>query len=306
MFELITDEPMAMSVMATFETQPVVDSPPQTKVFSEHSKELVQAADMFGIGNLKVEAEGWYVDSTSITLENFVENLEFADAKKCALLKERVMDFLVRNEERVLDRLMAARSNAGGGGGGSGSGGVPQTESMLTDFLTALARSKRPLEDDSDDDDDDYDVKTMPINKMRRMLDERGLDVDGTREMLVGELERHLRCMIVVEGAGIPEINGRYARRGSNDGVPMYRMNAAYDGSDVEFTLFRCKLTDNSRRWYISIVPPNARPGTSRDVDYYTAVPDTKGGDGPPTERWMCIPGGAAARSSSAPTVRFA
>ena len=45
------------------------------------------------------------------------------------------------------------------------------------------------------------------------------------------------------------------------------------------------------RRWYISIVPMNSHPGTTRDIDFYAAVPSTNETiDFPPRKNWMCIP----------------
>ena len=45
------------------------------------------------------------------------------------------------------------------------------------------------------------------------------------------------------------------------------------------------------RRWYISIVPMSSHPGTTKDIDFYAAVPS--GNDNiylPPRKNWMCIP----------------
>eukprot|EP00581_Thalassiosira_minuscula_P009629 CAMPEP_0183706746 /NCGR_PEP_ID=MMETSP0737-20130205/3501_1 /TAXON_ID=385413 /ORGANISM="Thalassiosira miniscula, Strain CCMP1093" /LENGTH=368 /DNA_ID=CAMNT_0025934241 /DNA_START=164 /DNA_END=1270 /DNA_ORIENTATION=+ len=222
------------------------------KIFSEKCKDIIDIADRFGVGNLKVEAEGWYVKSTPITLDNFVENLYFSDTKKCALLKEKVMDFLVQNEIPALDKLAKVD--------------VPQSESMLTDFLTASARKKRQ-------ERNDYQLKTMSINSLRRNLDRRGLDVDGTREILVSTLQGCYSAEgAVVEGAGTPQVNGFYKQSGNFDGAPMYRKSATYQGEKIKFTLFRCSLTDRSRRWYISIVPDDIDPGTTRDRDFYCAV----------------------------------
>lgn len=52
---------------------------------------------------------------------------------------------------------------------------------------------------------------------------------------------------IVVEGCGVPEINGIYVQAGVFDGVPKYTQVVRYNGRDEEFSLFRCKLTDNTR-----------------------------------------------------------
>eukprot|EP00804_Cyclotella_cryptica_P003556 CCRYP_002177-RC/>CCRYP_002177-RC protein AED:0.09 eAED:0.09 QI:151/1/1/1/0.8/0.83/6/655/3175 len=64
---------------------------------------------------------------------------------------------------------------------------------------------------------------------------------------------------ILVEGCGIPDINGVYKRCGHCDDVPKYSKTGVWDGREEDFMLFRCKLTDNTRRWYISIVPGNSK-----------------------------------------------
>ena len=51
----------------------------------------------------------------------------------------------------------------------------------------------------------------------------------------------------VVEGCGISEINGVYKRNGKCDNVSKYVRQCQYRGSDEEFTLFRCKLMDQTR-----------------------------------------------------------
>lgn len=143
------------------------------KLFKDHSREIIEAADKYNCPNLKVEAEVWYVKSTTITMENVLDNFYFADTKKCALLKEKVMDFIVDNGRDVLDTLSAHD--------------LPQSQDMLSDILTAVTKGKG--------DEKDYDgvdpakFKTMSIHTLRRKLHARGLKVDGTREMLIAALK---------------------------------------------------------------------------------------------------------------------
>ena len=89
---------------------------------------------------------------------------------------------------------------------------------------------------------------------------------------------------MIVQNCGTPEINGTYKRAGSHDGVSKFTKRCFYDGKDDEFSLFRCKLTDNTKRWYISIVPMNSHPGTSKDIDFYTAFTDD---NHPPRHNWQ-------------------
>ncbi len=70
-----------------------------------HAGDIINAADKYSIVNLKLEAEAAYVKSMTITTENVMDILLYADAKNCALLKEAVFDFLARNGEEVIAKL---------------------------------------------------------------------------------------------------------------------------------------------------------------------------------------------------------
>lgn len=123
-------------------------------------------------------------------------------------------------------------------------------------------------------------------------VDDSDIDDDDSRS----DEEESFR-EIIVKGAGAPEINGIYKRAGAFDHAPKYTRAVRYNGMDEEFSLFRCRLTDNTRRWYISIVPMNAHPGTTKDIDFYAAVPSREDNNSflPPGKGWMCIPGSGGA-----------
>ena len=96
-------------------------------------------------------------------------------------------------------------------------------------------------------------------------------------------------CGVEVKGCGIPDINGYFTQSGSCDGVPMYTKISIYQGHET-VSMFRCKIDDDTRRWYISIVPTDAaHPGTNQDNDFYAAIPDDKDGIFPPQANWMHI-----------------
>ena len=70
-----------------------------------HFKDIIDAADRYGIVLLKLEAEAWYVKETTIEVDNMMEHLLYADAKNCALLKEAVMDFIIENGVEILEKV---------------------------------------------------------------------------------------------------------------------------------------------------------------------------------------------------------
>ena len=131
------------------------------------AKAIIEAADRFGIVNLKLEAEACYVDTVEMTLDNIIEVVTYADSKNLALLKEHCMDFLscadkVEVAEKVSFDDMPSR--------------------LMKDLMVAMARS----ESKSSKGDE---LSTMRVSELRRLAHEKGLNVDGSREMLIASLK---------------------------------------------------------------------------------------------------------------------
>ena len=147
----------------------------------ENAKNLIDAANKFGVLSLKLEAEVCYIKSTTLVIYNILNNLHYADSKNYALLKETVIDFIVENVEDILLGKVSFDN-------------VPGL--VVTDVLTAVAaRGKK--EDDDDDASSGSDVSnnnnlnTMRVATLRNMLCDKGLDVDGTRESMIALLKEN-------------------------------------------------------------------------------------------------------------------
>jgi len=118
--------------------------------------------------NLKLEAEAAYVKSTKITMDNVMDNLLYADAKNCALLKEAVMNFLSANHYEASEKI-------------SFNDNVP--EHLMKDLLVAvgsISNSKKVAVDE---------LSTLSVSDLRRKLAEKGLDVDGSREAMIESIK---------------------------------------------------------------------------------------------------------------------
>jgi hypothetical protein len=132
-----------------------------------HTKAIIAVADRFGITNLKLEAEAYYVPLLTITFENAMEELIFAGSMNCALLKEEVIDFIIENKVTFVKKKML--SNA--------------PEGIINDVMTAIARKElREVGVENE-------FCMMSISDLRRLSSERGIDVDGSREALISKLE---------------------------------------------------------------------------------------------------------------------
>lgn len=99
----------------------------------ENTKDIIETADKFGLLALKLEAEMFYVNSTTFTTENAIDNFLYAQAQNCEFLKQAVMDFLLENAAAALDKVCFSN--------------VPN--SAIQDVLAAMARRKRKGDGDN-------------------------------------------------------------------------------------------------------------------------------------------------------------
>jgi len=136
-----------------------------------HARDIIDAADKYGVVNLKLEAEASFVVGATFTIENVMELLLYAESKNCALLKEASMDYIVENKAEVIKKLSFADM-------------IPGT--LMRDLLAAVSRGERNI-DGSDGDESQY--HSMRISELRKRSYEKGLNVDGSREMLIAALE---------------------------------------------------------------------------------------------------------------------
>ncbi len=162
-----------------------------------HAKDLIDAADKYSIVSLKLEAEVAYVNATQITMENAMENLLYADSKNCALLKETVMDYLVENDIEAANTSKISFDDFPG--------------HVVKDLLVATARSKREYNmgvDNKSNKDAASDLNTMRVSELRKWLQEKGLDVDGSREAMIETLRKNVHESVDESSSEEEEFDG--------------------------------------------------------------------------------------------------
>eukprot|EP00984_Skeletonema_dohrnii_P021478 scaffold10746_cov76-Skeletonema_dohrnii-CCMP3373.AAC.2 len=134
-----------------------------------HAQSIIDAADKYSIVNLKLEAEAVYVKDIDITMDNAIDNLLYADAKNLALLKEAVMDFLAENTEEASEKISFSD--------------VPGH--VMKDLMVAFSRKEKTKQGNQDGDNN---FTIMRVSELRKKLDEKGLNVDGSRETMIEAL----------------------------------------------------------------------------------------------------------------------
>ena len=146
---------------------------PSDEVLSGQAKPIIHAADKYGCTGLKLAAEV-KMAAAGIHAENAAELILFADATNCAMLKEAAMEYFVANVEGV----MASK----------GYEQVAESPAIMRAMMAAMAEgNKKRSAGSSDDNGRDY--KRMRVATLRQKLDDKKLDVDGSKEMLVSRLE---------------------------------------------------------------------------------------------------------------------
>ena len=250
---------------------------PSKDLINDQAKDIIRLADRFGCTGLKLTAEA-KLAIAGITTDNAAELILFADGTNCAMLKEAAMEFFVRNSQAIM--------------ASEGYEQVAESPAIMREMVDAVVsgNKKRPADDSASGNDRDY--KRMRVAELRRELDSKGLDVDGSTETLLSRLkaadeEERKKNSITISGAGFDDVNGVYNKTSKiYDGLPVYQKK---DGEGSIY-LFRCRIPNGQSKWFISFVPDGAEPGTLRDIDYYSADPDDGDDDNdaslPPRRGW--------------------
>jgi hypothetical protein len=137
-----------------------------------HARDIIDAADKYGVVNLKLEAEASFVVGATFTIENVMEHLLYAESKNLALLKEASMDYMMENRDEVLEKLSFTDM-------------VPGT--LIRDVFAATARGEARNNGTNVNVDNQYNA--LRISELRKRAHENGLNVDGSREMLIAALK---------------------------------------------------------------------------------------------------------------------
>ena len=144
----------------------------------------MEAGNFWGVQGLKLAAETALVQSRSITLSNVVKYLLFADANECALLKECALAAIKARTRDVMLHESFLK--------------LQESPALLTEVLHIV---KPPLIEGG------HDLNRMSVGELRKRLEEKGLDVDGSKGLLVKRLQDHdqLNCsrLPLVENVGM-------------------------------------------------------------------------------------------------------
>lgn len=137
-----------------------------------NGKEIIETADKYGVVGLKLETEATLVASHVVNLSNVFDYVLFADAKNCPLLKEYAVAMCIARWKDVIIDCPESFSE------------LSKSPALMREVMLAEyeAMHGTPVLNNGDD------VRQMPVFTLLKKLDEKGLDVDGSKEMLLSRL----------------------------------------------------------------------------------------------------------------------
>ena len=144
-----------------------------------HAREILDAADRYGVVDLKLEAEAYLVKYTKFSMDNLLDLLLYSDSKNCALLKEAAIDYMLENKSEVFKHV--SFTDAPG--------------SLVSDVLAAMARGEMTNDGTEVGNIVGNELMAMRICDLRWKAHRRGLSADGSREMLIAALEDESRSL---------------------------------------------------------------------------------------------------------------
>jgi len=139
-----------------------------------NGKEIIDACNRYDVVGLKLKTEAVLVHNCGgeekINVENVAEWVQFADAKTCPLLKEFALSYFVARYGEVLKTQAYANLKQ-----------CPRLmeEVMTAVYNTTLYKDKRYGKPS----------KSLSVCELREELGRLGLNVDGSKEMLVARLD---------------------------------------------------------------------------------------------------------------------
>ena len=148
---------------------------PSKDILKGNAQDIMHAADRYGCIGLKLAAEAEMVSSGVIQTENAAELILFADGGHHALLKEAAINHFVTNSEAVMAT--------------DGYELLAESPKIMKELMAAMAAGNNKKWPVGDLSSAGGAYKDMCVAALRVKLDEKGLDVDGSKEMLVARLE---------------------------------------------------------------------------------------------------------------------
>ena len=141
---------------------------PSKENIIDHGRDLIDVANRYEMTGLKMSVENILVRERVMTKENVADYILFADAKCCPLLKEYAICYFLMYHKEVLKS---------------------EHSKCLRDSAALLSEIMLLMNNGNETDDGPKNVfEKMNVTALRKELDKRNHDVDGSKDALIFRL----------------------------------------------------------------------------------------------------------------------
>ena len=141
---------------------------PEAEYTLKNGKAIIDAANRYGVSGLKMIAESTLVSKRVVDISNVADYIFFADAKTCPLLKEYAISYFIAHSKDILKSKYLAK--------------LKESGDLMEEIMSAMA-------DGMDRNAAADTVESMSVNELRIKLDGFGLDMDGSKDILISRLK---------------------------------------------------------------------------------------------------------------------
>lgn len=134
------------------------------------TKEVLEAGHKFGVTGLKLLAESTLAYKF-LSVNNWADLVVFAHSHYCPLLNEQCMQVFISNKESYIES--------------EGWGVIEQSPGLACELLKFVSTTEKMIAWDKSK------VETFDVATLLMRLEEAGLDLDGSREILIDRLKEH-------------------------------------------------------------------------------------------------------------------
>ena len=137
----------------------------QEEDLKQVAADVVHESNFFGVARLKLLAEACYIQSTTVTMDNFVKQLDYANTHTPSLLRKAVMDFVSKNSVAVCAKV--ALGNLG-----------DLSPEVISELMEHTEKNGRVYE-------------SLRVSELRHMMEEGGFPIDMSKQAMIETLRRN-------------------------------------------------------------------------------------------------------------------
>lgn len=125
------------------------------------------------------------------------------------------------------------------------------------------------------------------VQQVQEKLPQSDTGSNNINSILYNDIANAGPSQICIQGSGTPDVDGVYDRAELVSNAWRYKKRGIWNKTYCTFNILQWPLNNETRYWYICMIPDGQDPGSSSDVDFYKASVQDDCLHIPPKIGWM-------------------